>query len=83
MFLTRAQDGISLLVKRDRTSTKNDRGLHLRGRELAAFKLAVWDRMVILNTDTSNYVTLNLWGISLGALFFFLNHLEIRYVSFS
>ena len=52
MFLARAQDSISLLVKRDRTSTKNDRGLHLKGSELAASKLAVGDRMGISNTGS-------------------------------
>lgn len=46
----RAQDGISLLVKKDRTNARNDRGLHLRGSELAAPRLAVGDRMGISNT---------------------------------
>jgi len=41
MFLARAQDGISVLVKRDRTSAKNDRGLHLNASKLAASDLAV------------------------------------------
>lgn len=43
MFLARGQDGISVFVKRDRTSTKNDGGLHLRGSKLTASKLAVGD----------------------------------------
>lgn len=42
----------------------------MRGCELAASKIAVEDRMGISNTDSSDYATLKLWGISLGAFFF-------------